>query len=177
MRTLIAFLIAATASPLSAAEPPLKDMCTRVGISGRIVDAVSGQPVKGAKVWFQYQFMTSGLALRNPGEAVTDADGRFRVPSEYRKSKFLYGVTDDPTDANAWKPDVPIKIRVDHPDYHTFHYDFPTKRQNKKLPYLRQYYPIFTDGADYKIQPKGQVKAKEKDDKAKAQPESKPAAR
>jgi hypothetical protein len=139
---------------LFADEQPLKDHCTRLGISGRIVDASTGKPVFGAKVWFEYQFMTSALALRFPGEAVTDAEGRFRVPSEFRKSKYLYGVTDDPSDPAAWKPDVPIKIQVDHPGYETFCYDFPTKAQNRKVPYLRQTYPIFTDGADYKIQQK-----------------------
>ena len=98
--------------------------------------------------------MTSALALRFPGEVVTDAEGRFLVPSEFHKSKYLYGVTDDPSDPAAWKPDVPIKIQVDHPSYETFRYDYPTKAQNRKVPYLRQTYPIFTDGADYKIQQK-----------------------
>lgn len=85
---------------------------------------------------------------------MTDAEGRFKVPSEFTKSKYLYGVTDDPSDPAAWKPDVPVKIQVDHPQYNVFRYDFPMKKQNRKVPYLRQTYPIFTNGADYKIQPK-----------------------
>lgn len=154
MKMLITILIWLLPVVLFANEPPLKDHCTRLGISGRIVDASTGMPVAGAKVWFQYQFMTSALALRFPGEAVTNAEGRFRVPSEFRKSKYLYGVTDDPSDPAAWKPDVPIKIQVDHPNYETFRYDFPTKAQNRKVPYLRQTYPIIVDGADYSIKPK-----------------------
>lgn len=154
MKILGAILLFPLQSTLFAADEPLKDHCMRIGISGRIVDSVTGKPVPRAKVWFQYQFMTSGLSFRFPGEAVTDAEGRFRVPSEFQKSKYLYGVTDDQSDPAAWKPDVPIKIQVDHPDYVTFYYDFPTKAQNRKVPYLRQTYPIFTDGADYMIQPK-----------------------
>ena len=154
MKMPVAILLLALQSILFARNEPLKDHCTRIGISGRVVDSVTGKPVPGANVWFQYQFMTSRLALRFPGEAVTNAEGCFRVPSEFRKSKYLYGVTDDPSDPAAWKPDVPIKIQVDHPNYITFQYDFPTKAQNQKVPYLRQTYPIFTDGAEYKIQPK-----------------------
>ena len=154
MKMLITILLCVFQVVLFADEQPLKDHYTRLGISGRIVDASTGRPVAGAKVWFQYQFMTSALALRFPGEAVTDSEGRFRVPSEFRKSKYLYGVTDDPSDPAAWKPDVPVKIQVEHPNYQVFRYDFPTKEQNRKVPYLRQTYPIFTDGADYKIQPK-----------------------
>ena len=154
MKMPVAILLFALQSILFARDEPLKDHCTRIGISGRVVDSVTGKPVPGANVWFQYQFMTSRLALRFPGEAVTNAEGCFRVPSEFRKSKYLYGVTDDPSDPAAWKPDVPIKIQVDHPSYVTFRYDFPTKAQNRKVPYLRQTYPIFKEGADYKIQPK-----------------------
>lgn len=154
MKMPITILLCVLQVVLFADEQPLKDHCTRLGISGRIVDASTGKPIAGAKVWFQYQFMTSALALRFPGEAVTDAEGRFLVPSEFHKSKYLYGVTDDPSDPAAWKPDVPIKIQVDHPSYETFRYDYPTKAQNRKVPYLRQTYPIFTDGADYKIQQK-----------------------
>lgn len=139
--------------PLHAEDAPMQDQCTRIGISGRIVDSVTGAPIKGAKVWFQYKFMYSALALRFPGEASTDAEGRFKIPSEFRKSKYLYGSTDDPSDPEADKPDVPIKIQVDHPAYRTYRYNFPTKRQNEKLPQLRQFYPIFTDGADYKMIP------------------------
>jgi hypothetical protein len=154
MKIAISFWLLSIQGLLLADNQPLKDHCTRLGISGRIIDAVTGRPVEGAKVWFQYQFMTSGLAMRSPGQAVTDAEGRFKVPSEFSKSKYLYGVTDDPSDPAARKPDVPVKIQVDHPLYDVFRYDFPTKKQNRKVPYLRQTYPIFTDGADYKIQPK-----------------------
>jgi len=165
MKKLIVILILAV-QPIIYADQPLKDHCTRIGISGRIIDAVSGKPVKNAKVWFQYQFMTSALAMRFPGEAVTDAEGRFRVPSEFRKSNYLYGVTDDPSDPAASKPDVPVKIHVDHPDYTTFRYDFPTKKQNKKVPHLRQTYPIFVDGSDYKIHPIGTPPMEKKPNKS-----------
>lgn len=154
MKIAISILLFSFQGLLLANDQPLKDHCTRLGISGRILDAVTGRPVEGAKVWFQYQFLTSGLAMRLPGQAVTDAEGRFKVPSEFTKSKYLYGVTDDPSDPAAWKPDVPVKIQVDHPQYNVFRYDFPMKKQNRKVPYLRQTYPIFTNGADYKIQPK-----------------------
>lgn len=154
MKIAVPLLLLSFQGLLLADERPLKDHCTKIGISGRIIDVASGKPVEGAKVWFQYQFMTSGLAMRFPGEAVTDADGRFQVPSEFTKSKYLYGVTDDPSDPAAWKPDVPVKIQVDHPNYKVFRFDFPTKKQNRKAPYLRQTYPIFKDGADYKIEPK-----------------------
>ena len=153
MQTIIAIILLATSGIIFAAEQPLKDCCTRLGISGRIVDAVTGKPVFGAKVWFQYQFMTSGLAMRFPGEAITGSDGRFAIPSQFVKRKFLYGITDDPTDPKAWKPDVPVKIQVEHPDYEVLRYDFPTKRQNRKVPYLRQTYPIFKDGTDYHLKP------------------------
>jgi len=154
MKIILIFLLLSFQGILHADDQPLKDHCTRIGITGRIIDAVTGKPVKGAKVWFQYQFMTSGLAMRFPGQAVTESDGRFKVPSEFTKSKYLYGVTDDPSDPAAWKPDVPMKIQVDHPNYEVYRFDFPTKKQNQKVPYLRQTYPIFTDGADYKVKPK-----------------------
>lgn len=153
MKTFVATLLICSQPVLHAEEEPMQDQCTRIGISGRILDEVTGAPIKDAKVWFQYQFMTSALAMRFPGEATTDAQGRFKIPSEFRKSKYKYGSTDDPSDTAADKPDVPIKIQGDHPDYQTFRYEFPTKQQNKKLSYLRQTYPIFTDGADYKMTP------------------------
>lgn len=154
MTIAISFFLLSFQGLLLADDPSLKNHCTRLGISGRIIDAVTGKPIEGAKVWIQYQFMTSGLAMRSPGQAVTDAEGRFKVSSEFTKSKYLYGVTDDSSDPAAWKPDVPVKIQVDHPHYNILHYNFPTKKQNRKVPYLRQTYPIFIDGADYKIQPK-----------------------
>jgi hypothetical protein len=151
---LVLLLLLAAPFNLLGVDATLKDRCERIGISGRAVDAVTGKPIGGARVWCQYQFMTSGLAFRKPGEAVTALDGSFTIPSQFTKSKYLYGVTDDPTNPDAWKPDVPVKIQIEHPGYKRFFYEFPTKRQNAKLPHLRQTYPIFKDGADYKLQPK-----------------------
>jgi len=154
MKALSVLLLLAAPLTLLNADVPTKDRCERIGISGRVVDALTGKPIGGATVWCQYQFMTSGLALREPGEAVTGPDGLFAIPSQFTKSQFLYGVTDDPSDPSAWKPDVPIKIQIEHSGYKLFFYEFPTKRQNAKVPSLRQTYPIFKNGAAYKLEPK-----------------------
>lgn len=154
MKTQVFSLLLVASLALGGEAASLKERCVKIGISGRVLNAATGKPVTGAKVCCTYQFMTSGLATRIPGEAMTDADGRFAIPSRYEKSKYRYGVTDDPTNPDAWKPDVPSALVIEHPNFKYFVHEFPTKRQNAKVPYLRQRYPIFTDGADYRIQPK-----------------------
>lgn len=155
MRTTAAFVIAIVIACISSGHgDQLVDRVTRIGLYGYVVDATSGRPVPNAKIWVQYQFMSSGLATRFPGEAVTDVNGYFDIPSEYKKSKYLYEVTDDPSNPDGWRPDVPVKIMIEHPVYKRFFLEFPTKKQNQKVPRLRQTYPIFKQGGTYRIEPK-----------------------
>ena len=155
MRTTASFVLALFITLISSGRgDQLVDRVTRIGLSGYVVDTNSGKPVPNAKIWVQYQFMASGLAMRFPGEAVTDVKGYFDIPSEYKKSKYLYEVTNDPSNPDGWRPDVPVKIMIQHPGYKRFFLEFPTKRQNRKVPRLRQTYPIFKQGETYRIEPR-----------------------
>lgn len=80
-------------------------------LSGRVVDAATGEPVVGASVFAGYRaalFTLGEPASRSLDRrsAETDADGRFRIPGHLALSLLPLAVTD-------WKPSV----RVFHPDY------------------------------------------------------------
>jgi len=63
--------------------------------SGQVIHAVTGQPIQGAVVYYTWKFVGSPWFYHKPVagvyETTTDKAGRYFIPSQRFKRKFLFG--------------------------------------------------------------------------------------